>query len=301
MPSGLDVVSDHDPGLRQGLAEPSPQAFAAVKFQLQDGGAQSAGVNTVAAREVELVSAGPALTAQHVRPGSAGFLAAGLGNLVGRNRQTAARARGSGPRPQALPAIRAHARPVRLRELALAQQARGGKRHREKAVRQFSKNGVGNGSKAGSRAGNEPESHAGFAWSEKSLFVLFLALDAVASPRDGLQAPALDFLLTGRAEPVRAVLEALQRLLHKLKNATVIVALVKEEFLRVSIRGLVGNVLGAFLVRFAPILIGFGDLVHQLFLLCQQPLSVYLGFLLVHSAPCVKAVHVANLVVNLIF
>src|SRR2546426_11360165 len=85
-------------------------------------------------REVELVFAGPALTAPHVRRGSTGFLGAGLGNLVGRNRQTAARARGSGPRPEALPAVRAHAGPVRLLKLAPAQQAGPGKRHREKAA-----------------------------------------------------------------------------------------------------------------------------------------------------------------------
>jgi hypothetical protein len=104
--------------------------------------------------------------------------------------------------------------------------------------------------------------------SEQAFFLFLLTLDAVPRPWDGVQPLALDVLLALHAEAVCTFVGALKGFLDKLKNAPVIVALMKEKFLGVRIRSTVGKVLGDFKVRFAAVLLGPRHHASDFFLLC---------------------------------
>lgn len=115
----------------------------------------------------------------------------------------------------------------------------------------------------------EPRFPPGKPGLEKTLLLLLLALDAMASPGDGFPAFHLDFFVTGHAQAIRAVLEALQGLVYQLQHATVVIALVKEKFLGVGIGRLVSDILRGFRVRLPSVVFRFRNQAQQLILLGQ--------------------------------
>jgi hypothetical protein len=90
---------------------------------------------------------------------------------------------------------------------------------------------------------------------QQTLFLLFLTLNAVAGPRHGIQAFALDVLLALNAEPVGTLVSSPERILDKLEDATIVITLVEKKFLGVRIRGPVSGVLRNLIVGLAAILL----------------------------------------------
>jgi hypothetical protein len=107
----------------------------------------------------------------------------------------------------------------------------------------------------------------------------------MASPRDRIQALGLNLFLAGRAEAEGRRLNAIQRVVDQMEHAPIVVALVEEEFLGVGIRGLIGNILSAFFVRFSSILFGFRYQAQQLCLFGKQTLPENFSLSLVHALP----------------
>jgi hypothetical protein len=75
------------------------------------------------------------------------------------------------------------------------------------------------------------------------LLEFFLALDAVARPRDGLQALGVDFFAAVDAFAEAAFADAGQGLINHLQQLALIVALAEEKFLVVGTGGAVGDIL----------------------------------------------------------
>ena len=91
--------------------------------------------------------------------------------------------------------------------------------------------------------------------SEQALFLFLLALDAVARPRNSFEPLDLHFFLACHAMPVTAFLDAPDGLFHELQDATIVIALVEEEFLGVGIRRLVSDVLSDFLINVPAVML----------------------------------------------
>src|SRR5208337_169966 len=95
---------------------------------------------------------------------------------------------------------------------------------------------------------------------EETLVLLFLALDAMARPRNRFQAFHLDLSLTGHTETVSAILETFQGFVDHLQETPVLITLVEKELLGVGVGGLVGDILSRFSVRFTPVALGLRHL-----------------------------------------
>src|SRR5580698_9067018 len=119
---------------------------------------------------------------------------------------------------------------------------------------------------------------------QQTLFEFFLALDAVARPRHGLQPLGVDFLAAVDALAEAAFANAHQRLLHHLQKLPLVVALAEQKFLGVGAGGAVGNVLGRILVRRAPVLLRAVHGAAQILLPRLQPLLETFQLFLVHRS-----------------
>jgi len=79
----------------------------------------------------------------------------------------------------------------------ITQGTRGGKYHRKQTVSQLSKEGRKGGLTLNREVEDEPRFLPGKPGLEKTLLLLLLALDTMASPGDGFQPLHLNFFVTG--------------------------------------------------------------------------------------------------------
>ena len=113
--------------------------------------------------------------------------------------------------------------------------------------------------------------------------LLLLATDTMAGPGHGLQTLLLHFAAASYADAVPATADTLQGLLNKVQNKAVIVALLQQEFLCIGAGSLVGYILRGIFVSFTAILFRLGNSIEQLRSSFEQPVSISLNSLLVHS------------------
>jgi hypothetical protein len=92
------------------------------------------------------------------------------------------------------------------------------------------------------------------------LVLLFLAIDAMARPRNRFQAFYLDLTLAGYTQAIGAILEAIQSFANHLQKTPVFIALVEKELLGVGVGGFVSDILSRLFVRFAPVALGLRHL-----------------------------------------
>src|SRR6185295_4530286 len=78
---------------------------------------------------------------------------------------------------------------------------------------------------------------------ELSRLLLFLAREAKARPRHGLEPLEVHVVLAGGADAEAARLDAHDRLVHLLQHVALGVGQAEQEFLGVGVRGFVGDVL----------------------------------------------------------
>ena len=91
---------------------------------------------------------------------------------------------------------------------------------------------------------------------KKTLVLFFLALDAVPCPGNGFEPLDLNLLVADQASSVGTVPDAFEGFVDERQNLTVVIALVEKKFLGIRVSSLVGDVLCAFFVRLATVLIG---------------------------------------------
>src|SRR6266496_1892245 len=101
---------------------------------------------------------------------------------------------------------------------------------------------------------------------QQAVFQLLLTLDAVACPWYGVQALGIDLLTAGDALAKIAFANASKGVLYHLQQLPVGIALVKEKFLVIGARGLIGDVLCRVFVGAAAILLGARDHAPQFLL-----------------------------------
>ena len=90
---------------------------------------------------------------------------------------------------------------------------------------------------------------------EQTLLCLFLALDAMASPRHGIETFGVDFFSAGDAFSEAAFADASESAIDHIEKLPVVVALAEEEFLVVGAGGAVGDVLCGLVIGGATILL----------------------------------------------
>ena len=108
---------------------------------------------------------------------------------------------------------------------------------------------------------------------EQALLGFFLALDAVASPRNGFEALRVDFFSAGDAFAEAAFAEARESAIHHLEQLAVVIALAEEKFFIVRTGGAIGDILGGLVVRATAVLLVAGHHVTQFLLPHFQPFS----------------------------
>ena len=118
---------------------------------------------------------------------------------------------------------------------------------------------------------------------QKPLFLLLLALNAVAGPGNSVQAFGLNILLAFHTVPVRAVLRPAEGILDQQKNTAVVVTLMEKEFLGVRICCPVCRVVSDLIVDLATVLVRTRDHPANFFLLGQQLFSVAIYPAFIHK------------------
>jgi len=118
---------------------------------------------------------------------------------------------------------------------------------------------------------------------EQALLSLFLALDAVASPRHGFEALGVDLLAAGDAFSEAAFADAGESAIHHIEQLAVVVALAEEEFLVVGTGGAIGDVLRGLIVGGTAVLLIADNHVAQFLAPGFQSLFERLDFLLIHD------------------
>src|SRR6266850_3929471 len=118
---------------------------------------------------------------------------------------------------------------------------------------------------------------------QQSLFDFSLTGEAVTGPRHRLETLLLELVAALHADPEGHLGDAMQRLVHLLKNLTVSVGQRVEELLGVGARGLVGQVLGPLVL--GQTAVGLVLVVHlrQALLLLEKALLVRFELLLCQS------------------
>jgi hypothetical protein len=92
---------------------------------------------------------------------------------------------------------------------------------------------------------------------EKTLFLPFLATDAVAGPGYSFQTLLVDLILAGDTDTKAAIFDAIQSFIDQLQRASFVAALAEEKLFRVGVSGFVGNVLSRVFVSLATVLFRF--------------------------------------------
>src|SRR5437763_1204739 len=116
-----------------------------------------------------------------------------------------------------------------------------------------------------------------------AFFHFFLAFDAVARPRDRVEALGVDLRPAGNALAEDAFAQAAERALHHLEELAVVVGLVEEELFVIGAGGAVGDVLRAIEVGGPAVLLRARDGAAQRLLPLLQLLAEVLQPLLFHA------------------
>src|SRR6267154_5946801 len=99
---------------------------------------------------------------------------------------------------------------------------------------------------------------------QQTLFVFFLASDAVTRPGNCFKTLQLQFLFALCAGSEFIVSDSLQRFVNELQHRPVSIGLPKQEFLGIGVGGLVGEIDGWIVVSSPPFLFGARDAFEQL-------------------------------------
>jgi len=115
------------------------------------------------------------------------------------------------------------------------------------------------------------------------LLLLLLAGEAVLGPGDRFQPLLVHLVVAHHAHAVAAAVDAAERLVDQVQHVALRVGEAEQELLGVGVRCLVGDVLGALLVRLLAVGLVLVVRDEDLRLLDDEPLAESLQLLLVHS------------------
>src|ERR1700675_4171644 len=90
---------------------------------------------------------------------------------------------------------------------------------------------------------------------QQALLSLFLAFDAMASPRHGLQSLGINFFTTGDTLSKAAFADARERSINHIEQLAIVVALTEKKFLVVGAGGAIGDVLSGLIVGRTTVLL----------------------------------------------
>lgn len=118
---------------------------------------------------------------------------------------------------------------------------------------------------------------------KQTLFVLFLAGDTVARPRNCFESLLVYFFMAIDALPEFIVLNSAQGLIDQLKNGAIRVGLPKQEFLGVRVGSLVREIDRRVIVSLASFLLGASYVPQKLFTAGSKFLFVIFRSLFIHA------------------
>ena len=118
---------------------------------------------------------------------------------------------------------------------------------------------------------------------KKTLFLKFLASNAVSRPRNSFKSLLLNFIFAGNARAELSTLKPLYCFVYQLKSTSLITALTEQKLLGIGVGSLVGNILRRILIGLTPILLCFRNCFEKIGFLFQKFLLEMFVFFRIHS------------------